>query len=338
MGAALPFGQRTKLPGGLELSAIGTPDVSVIIPVYQRGEMLVEAVQSVVASSVGYSTEIIVVDDGSSVDMGQFVRHLPVRFHRLERNSGSSGARNVGIGLARGRYLKFLDSDDLLAPKAMAAEVAAADRTGADIVVAGWREIDLAADGSVSVGREFVAPRFNVIEDDLLEGKGVPTSSALYRAMVVTDVRWDLALSKLNDWDYFVSAALASKKIESISSIAYDWRSHPGERITSSSSVARHIQEFYSILGKLIKTLDERSEMTPVRMRRAAQYLYKELRRLWVLDPIEAQRVLDRIMELDPRFVPVIEERTRVFTLAGHLGLLQPTLALYAATKRKLSR
>jgi glycosyltransferase involved in cell wall biosynthesis len=92
------------------------PTVSVIIPTYNRADCIVAAVESVLAQTFR-DLEIIVVDDGSTDDT---VRRLaaygpPVRVV-TKPNGGVASARNVGLRLARGRYVAWLDSDDLWLP------------------------------------------------------------------------------------------------------------------------------------------------------------------------------------------------------------------------------
>ena len=88
--------------------------VSVIIPVYNRTNLLVRAVRSV-SEQTRRDFEIIVVDDGSSVDIGAVLAKVDdprLRCIRHQRRRGASAARNTGIGQARGEYVAFLDSDD----------------------------------------------------------------------------------------------------------------------------------------------------------------------------------------------------------------------------------
>ncbi len=91
------------------------PLVSVVVPTYNRLSLLQEAVGSVLAQSFR-DRELIVVDDGSTDGTeayGQALRGTGVRYLR-RRHSGRPGAvRNAGAALARGRFLAFLDSDDL---------------------------------------------------------------------------------------------------------------------------------------------------------------------------------------------------------------------------------
>ncbi|VAX28600.1 hypothetical protein MNBD_NITROSPINAE05-786 [hydrothermal vent metagenome] len=89
------------------------PVVTVIIPTYNRADFLKEAIQSVVSQTFT-DYELIVVDDGSSDHTKDVVREFSdIRLVACSENSGVSHARNLGINLARGRYICFLDSDDL---------------------------------------------------------------------------------------------------------------------------------------------------------------------------------------------------------------------------------
>ena len=316
----------------------GVPTVSVIMPAYGRAELIQQAIASCAAEAEHVSLEVIVIDDASPVSLGATVIPLGVTFRRLDKNAGSSIARNLGLTLARGEYVKFLDSDDVLCPSALAQEVARANDTGADIVVGGWRNVTLFDAGESRVDGVTFAPVFDVIADDLLAGRAVPTSAALYRRSRVQDVRWDSTLSKLNDWDYFVQAALVSSSIVTCPIIAYDWRAHAGERITSSSSFLKNSIEFYVILNKLIESLDARGALSESRRRRAAQYLYKELRGLYRFDAPQGRSVLQRIRDLDSKFVPLDEEQSRYFRLLGQFGLLGPALEGYGIGRRMLDR
>jgi glycosyltransferase involved in cell wall biosynthesis len=93
-----------------------TPTVSVIIPTYNRAGMLKEAIDSVLDQD--YSDfELIVVDDGSIDETPQILNCYGGKIkHICQRNQGVSAARNRGIATASGRYMAFLDSDDLWLP------------------------------------------------------------------------------------------------------------------------------------------------------------------------------------------------------------------------------
>jgi glycosyltransferase involved in cell wall biosynthesis len=307
--------------------------------VHNRSGLLAEAIASCRKSAPSLSLQIIVVDDASTEDIQAAVSPLGVVYSRLELNGGSSTARNRGLSHATGEFIKYLDSDDVLVEGALQHEYEIASRTTADIVVGGWIEtrIDEGA-GPEQILTVHRPPVFGTIEDDLLAGRAVPTSSALYRRSIAARVAWDPALSKLNDWDYFISAALRSRKIASTDNPSYRWRQHSGARITSSTSFIGNAREFYAILGKLQDALESENALTPARRSRMAQYLYKELRGMYRFEPVSARAVLQKLFVLDPGFVPQDEERSSVLR---HLYSVLPAawvLSGYGLVRRTMDR
>ena len=101
-----------------------TPEVSVIIPTYNRRAMLLEAIDSVLAQSVT-AFELIVIDDGSTDGTAEHLTRLgkTIRIERIE-HSGPAAARNRGVALARAPLIAFLDSDDLWAPTKLERQLA----------------------------------------------------------------------------------------------------------------------------------------------------------------------------------------------------------------------
>lgn len=109
--------RRDRSPAFAEL-------VSVVIPCYQQAQYVGEAIESVLAQSYPH-LEIVVVDDGSTDNVGEIVSRYPgVRCVR-EENGGAAAARNAGIRHTNGDFLIFLDADDRLLPEGVAAGVRA---------------------------------------------------------------------------------------------------------------------------------------------------------------------------------------------------------------------
>jgi glycosyltransferase involved in cell wall biosynthesis len=102
------------------------PQVSVIIPTYNRSALVKEAVESVLTQTLG-DLEVLVVDDGSTDDTRRVIETIPdkrVRYFYKE-NGGVSSARNIGLKNATGEYIAFLDSDDLWEPDYLNAMISA---------------------------------------------------------------------------------------------------------------------------------------------------------------------------------------------------------------------
>jgi glycosyltransferase involved in cell wall biosynthesis len=93
--------------------------VSVVIPSFNYGRFIGQALDSVLAQSF-QSWECLVIDDGSTDDTADIVSAYAHRDSRIsytrQRNAGLSAARNAGLRLARGAFLQLLDADDLLEP------------------------------------------------------------------------------------------------------------------------------------------------------------------------------------------------------------------------------
>ena len=97
---------------------------SVIIPTHARPQMLGRAVES--ARHAGADVEIIVVDDASTDETASICKKLTgIKYIRLDRNQGVAGARNVGILASSGKYVAFLDDDDLRLPGSIDVQVQA---------------------------------------------------------------------------------------------------------------------------------------------------------------------------------------------------------------------
>ncbi len=85
--------------------------ISVVIPTYNRYEVLKRALISVYAQTYK-PKEVIVIDDGSSDETSQIIKEFPYIEYFYQKNGGVSGARNLGIKKAKHEWIAFLDSDD----------------------------------------------------------------------------------------------------------------------------------------------------------------------------------------------------------------------------------
>ncbi|HEB87035.1 MAG TPA: glycosyltransferase family 2 protein [Gammaproteobacteria bacterium] len=125
--------------------------ISVIIPTYNRADLIGRTIDSVLAQS-WQDLEIVVVDDASTDDTRTVVQAIPdprVRYIGLEKNSGPSTARNTGVEQAKGRFISFLDSDDEWCPEKTARQFTALTRqTNPDNVVCYTQALIVQNDGT----------------------------------------------------------------------------------------------------------------------------------------------------------------------------------------------
>ncbi len=100
------------------------PLISIIIPTYDGGHYLVEAIKSALAQDYPH-TEIIVVDDGSPTDIESLLGPFNNKVKLVtQENAGPGAARNLGAQESRGEFLAFLDHDDLWAPEKLSEQLA----------------------------------------------------------------------------------------------------------------------------------------------------------------------------------------------------------------------
>jgi glycosyltransferase involved in cell wall biosynthesis len=99
--------------------------VSVIIPTFNRADVIEETVRSVLAQTYSFF-EIIIVDDGSNDNTSEVVKCLNdsrIRYYFFENSGLPAVSRNKGLRLANGEFVAFLDSDDLWLPEKLAKQV-----------------------------------------------------------------------------------------------------------------------------------------------------------------------------------------------------------------------
>ncbi len=306
--------------------------VDIIIPVYNRVTLVVEAIESALRAEAEVPIGVIVVDDASTDGTWERLRKYTdprIRCVRMESNGGQSAARNRGLELAQGTFIKFLDSDDVLVPDHLGAEVREAVRTGAEIVVSGWSS---EWNGQVA---SYDAPVFHSIIDDVLAGLAVPTSSALYARR--PEWRWDPTLRKLDDWDYFCQAALGAHRIATVAGPAYIMREHSGARMTKTTMLA-NAREHHQILRKIEDRLLAEGALTDARRRRLAQYFYKELRVLSLHDGAAFDAATEHIRSLDPSFQPRDEEQQRLMRAMARVLGFRNAILFHSAIKRAWKR
>lgn len=102
---------------------MSSPSVSVVVPCFNQGRYLRDALQSAL-SQTRPAAEIIVVDDGSADDTRAVAESYPGVTYVRQPHRGLAHTRNEGLARARGEYLVFLDADDRLHPEALAVGVA----------------------------------------------------------------------------------------------------------------------------------------------------------------------------------------------------------------------
>ena len=120
------------------------PQISVIIPVYNSEKYLPQCLESIVGQSYG-DIEIICVNDGSKDKSTEILNSYAAKDERIkiinQKNKGQSAARNAGLDVATGKYIAFVDSDDVIDFRFFEILYTAAERSGSEVVCCGFKKI-----------------------------------------------------------------------------------------------------------------------------------------------------------------------------------------------------
>ncbi len=185
--------------------------VSTIIPVFNRAAMLEEAVASVLAQTYR-PIEVLIVDDGSTdttvAVAAQLASSHPSSIRVLTQiNAGPGAARNQGLREARGEFVQYLDSDDLLLPTKFELQVAAL-RANPDtgLCYGKTRRRDVASGTEQIWARtgEHIAGMF----PDFLNKRGWDTNAPLWRRSACDQVGPWLSLRCMEDWEHDLRAGM----------------------------------------------------------------------------------------------------------------------------------
>jgi glycosyltransferase involved in cell wall biosynthesis len=164
-----------------------TPLVSVIIPTYNRADLVGETIRSVLDQTLP-DVEIIVIDDGSKDDTMRVLASFGDAIQSMSQpNAGRPTAANRGLSLASGRYINFFDSDDLMLPRKLELQAALLDKNPElGFVYCGFDFFETDANGERQISPKTgdylqYPPKRGYILDVLMEFDFIPPSTVLAR-------------------------------------------------------------------------------------------------------------------------------------------------------------
>ena len=248
------------------------PLVSIIVPVYNAEIYLGPCLESL-RSQTWPDLEIILVNDGSTDGSGQLcaaAARVDGRIRFLDRpNGGVSAARNAALAAAKGDYLQFSDSDDLLTPDATETLVRAAQVTGADLVISHFFRVD----GEKQAQRGHIkGERLLTRQEFAQEMVKAPANyyygalwNKLYRRSIVEKqgLRFEEGVSWSEDFLFNLEYLRHVRLVAAVPKPLYYYHKRPGSLITSQATLRKVIRmkrdtfDYYKNLYQDLDLYDE---------------------------------------------------------------------------------
>lgn len=237
--------------------------VSVILPVFNRPDLVKLAVDSVLSQDYPY-VELIIINDGSTDNTGEVVNQLrdthPLIIKVIhQKNMGVGFSREAGRQVAKGEFIQYLDSDDKLLSGKLSVQVSALiDNPECGVAYGLLRLVDQS--GNIIVAPYNVSGRIitdNFIFPQMLYGLWLDTVSPLYRREIVENVGPWSNFRIYEDWVYSARIGATGCQLIYLSEYVAEIVNHDGPRLTGSlskhvmiSDRARMIPIVYQCAGK----------------------------------------------------------------------------------------
>ena len=255
------------------------PQISVVVPVYNSERYLAQCIESILSQTYR-KLELILVNDGSTDKSGTICEEYSKKDDRIKvihtPNSGVSAARNIGIHLANGEFITFMDSDDFAGSALLEKMVETIEETDSDMCVAGFftfynqdsqieHVLNLA--GSIKM-EEFVMKYFEeAYQKDLLSG---PCHKLFRRKIIYThNLRYDDKYSICEDGIFSYTYLSYCQTITFLPFSLYYYRQRTGEEhlmagyypnsfdaLTVYYDSVKHILAAYNAQQKTMQMLD----------------------------------------------------------------------------------
>ena len=292
------------------------PLVSIIIPNYNKAPYIREAIESALNQTYK-NIEVIVVDDGSTDESKEIIKSFgkKIKAYFLPHKNANV-ARNFGFKKSKGKYIQFLDSDDIILPEKIEKQVELLEKTGAEMALCGFKYLIHIGEKNILKGPVYIEDRY--ARDLLLlftEGSlWYPPFTPLYRReLVEASGGWNESLELTQDLHFDFQIASLEPYVENVKLIGGLYRRYKGKkegrewRLKWNICADATLEYLYSIVQK------KRPELTKY----LAKYFLIRARGWYEFDKdkyVEKMKILfKRFPTYKPREFPVFYILSRLF-------------------------
>lgn len=277
------------------------PRISVIIPTYNRQDLLLLAIDSVRTQSFT-DFEVVVVDDGSHDGTRPAVDGIadPRLRYVYQENRGLGAARNTGIECARGEYVAFLDSDDLFLPQCLAHHLQTLEGT-ADVGLAagGWLVVDERGQALAARRPWKNAHRLDILA--ALRALNVVPSGVVVRRRWLIEIGGFADMRRAEDADLWLRLAQRGCRMVWTQQLVCAYRIHTGQMVQDGRSQK---EAHLTVLDRFFAQADLPPSLLHEREHAyASAYLLGVWREYGANQIEDARQSLARAIELDPSLI-----------------------------------
>ena len=270
-----PLGQRVhelceRL--GEQAGSTETALFSVILTTYNRPVMLLDALRSLAAQSQKDFEVILVNDHGEPVEalLGEF--EFPLTYLYQGRNQGLSAARNAGLALATGRYVCYLDDDDLYSPQHLEILAKAFETAGDAVVYTGYDYVaEQLEDGKrIELSRRVGFEDSRYDQEHLFINNYIPVNTWAHpRSLLQVVGQFDTTLTAFEDWDMLLRLAVRYPVIH-VPEVTVEVRTRSQQSEADDSMLRRERERFAPLYQEIYRRYSDLGSER-VRKGRAAQ-------------------------------------------------------------------
>ncbi len=304
--------------------------VSVIIPAYNAAKTIVQTLESVFAQTYE-PIEIIVVNDGSTDETASILSSYQDKIKLITTvNKGVSHARNLGLSHATGKYIQFLDSDDLLLPEKLNIQVKALKKNDADIAYGKWQRFTQKNQDIIvteTVNREISGDT----EIALFTDFWCPPAVLLYSKRITDKLKWNENLPVIQDARYLLDSALAKGKFVFVPELMAQYRDGQQDSLSKRNEAA-FVKDCFINAKDIYEVWKNDFNKYPLKKKAIIEVLRHGVNRLSVLDKSFAKQAIDLLLQIDPNYIP--EEKGLLRSLSKLVGYRNAEAV--AGLKRKL--
>ena len=238
----------------MSITKVGSSDVSVIIPVFNRVAHLARCLDSLIYQTYK-SFEVIIIDDGSQEDIyaltRKYICQLNILYRKIPNSGGPARPRNIGLDHAKSQFIAFLDSDDYWHPEKLEISIASMDRN-TDFVYHDLYRVRLENPSKQSSKDIVKSSKIykNAYTQLLRQGNVIPNSSVLVRKTAFANVGYfceEKSFIAVEDYDMWIRLAKNGCRFKRIPTTLGYYESDNFDSISSPKIIQRRLENYKSL-------------------------------------------------------------------------------------------